>query len=203
MKLIQNQLFKGTREFEIVDDSVFVCIKSPFKQEKLTVDISTLNPEPVVNGSELEFHSRAKSESLFSLLLYRANTLIQRVLEEGGAFAGVEAVSHESSRPEAPGWNVYEEPPEFDKPDGTRQEYEVPSINVGRVDEDIAMLRTYLNEEDIKPLLNALEALKSEPQNEAIFQQMVDAYNKLGFHQGAVLTYAPYLKALLSRTIWS
>ena len=36
MKLIQKDLLKGTREFEIVDDVVNVRIKKPFKEEKLT-----------------------------------------------------------------------------------------------------------------------------------------------------------------------
>ena len=58
MKLIQKRFLKGTREFEILDeDAVYVRIKGLLKEEKLTVSLSMLNPEPVVNGSELEFYS--------------------------------------------------------------------------------------------------------------------------------------------------
>lgn len=64
------------------------------------------------------------------------------------------------------------------------------------------MLKTYLDEGDIKPLLDSLERPNSEPQNEAAFQNMVEAYNDLGVRQGAVLTYAPYIKALLSGSVW-
>ena len=65
------------------------------------------------------------------------------------------------------------------------------------------MLKTYLDENDIKPLLDSLETLKAEPQNEAAFRETVDAFNDLGINQGAVLTYAPYLSVLLSQSIWS
>ena len=76
-----------------------------------------------------------------------------------------------------------------------------PPVIAERVDDDITMLKTYLDEDAIKPLLDSLETLKVEPQNEAAFQKMVDAYNDLGVNTGAVLTYAPYLKALLSQSI--
>ncbi|MEA1890977.1 MAG: hypothetical protein U9N50_14520 [Pseudomonadota bacterium] len=38
-----------------------------------------------------------------------------------------------------------------------------------------------------------------EPEDEAAYQKMLDAFNDLGIKTGAVLTYAPYLKALLSK----
>ena len=67
MKLIQKHFLKGSREFEIADDVINVRIKTPFKEEKLTVDLSILNPEPAVNGPFLEFHSRVKCGPLLSL----------------------------------------------------------------------------------------------------------------------------------------
>ncbi|MGD8743700.1 MAG: hypothetical protein PVH46_09775, partial [Granulosicoccaceae bacterium] len=124
-------------------------------------------------------------------------------LKQGISGAGVEAVSPESSQPEAPGWNVYEEPPEFGESDEARENISFQPVNAERVDADITMLKTYLDEADIRPLLASLETLKAEPQNEAAFQKVMDAYNELGFNQGAVLTYAPYLKVLLSQSIWS
>jgi hypothetical protein len=60
------------------------------------------------------------------------------------------------------------------------------------------MLERYLNAEEIKPLLTALETLKTEPGNESYFRQLVTAFDDLGPQQGAVLTYAPYINILLS-----
>jgi hypothetical protein len=60
------------------------------------------------------------------------------------------------------------------------------------------MLERYLDVEEIKPLLTALEALKAEPGNESYFDQLVKAFEGLGSQQGAVLTYAPYVSILLS-----
>lgn len=210
IKLIQKRFFKGTREFEIIDDTVYVRMKGLLKEEKSTVGLSILNHEPVVNGSELEFHARAKREPLLSLFINSPNAeefnafvdaLKQRVLGEDRAYAGVEAVSPETSRSEALGWNVYEEPPDFDETDETRERISYQTVNAERLDKDITMLKTYLDEGDIGPLLDSLKTLKEEPQNEVAFQKMVDAYNDLGIIQGAVLTYAPYLKVLLSESI--
>ena len=210
MKLIQKRFFKGTREFEIIDDTVYVRMKGLLKEEKSTVGLSILNPEPEVSGSELEFHALAKREPLLSLFINNpndeefntfVNALRQRVLGENRANAGVEAVSPETSRSEALGWNVYEEPPDFDETDETRERISYQAVNAERLDKDITMLKTYLDEGDIGPLLDSLKTLKEEPQNEVAFQKMVDAYNDLGIIQGAVLTYAPYLKVLLSESI--
>lgn len=212
MKLRQKQFLKGTREFEIIDDAVFVRIKGLLKAEKLTVSLSMLDPEPVLNGSELEFHGRGGRGPLLSLILNEPNavefiafidTLKQRILEEGNSFASIEAASPDTSLPEAPGWNVYEEPPEFEESGDTQDKSSFQPVNAERLDEDITMLKTYLEEDDIRPLLDSLETLKADPQNEAAFQSVVDAYNDLGANQGAVLTYAPYLKILITNTFWS
>lgn len=71
-------------------------------------------------------------------------------------------------------------------------------IRVESLDSSISMLRQHLDIEEIKPLLAALEALKAEPENESCFDRMVNAFEDLGSHQGAVLTYAPYVGILLS-----
>lgn len=211
-KLKQKRFFQGTREFEIIDDAVYVRIKGLLKEEKLAVDVSTLNPEPLVNGSELEFHGRSRQGPMLSLFLNNPNaeefnvfvdTLKQRALEKGNATSGAGTTSSETSRPEAPGWNVYDEPPDFEDSDETRESTSFEPVNADRINDDITMLKTYLDETDIKPLLDSLETLKAEPQNEAAFQKMVDAFNDLGITQGAVLTYAPYVKVLLSRSVWS
>jgi hypothetical protein len=72
------------------------------------------------------------------------------------------------------------------------------SIDVSDIDLAIRMLTTYLDRQDINPLLSALETLKTDPHNEAYQQQVVDTFNDLGVMQGAVLTYAPYLNIFVS-----
>ena len=209
MKLVQKRFLKGTREFEIVDDAVYVRIKSLFKEEKLTVDLSTLDPEPVINGSELAFFSPHKGRAVFSLLLNNPNaekfnafvdTLKQKITGEDNSIASVEAVSPETAQ-SALARNVYEEPPEFVESDNTHKAIDFQPVNTERLGTDITMLKNYLDEDDIKPLLDSLETLKAEPQNEAAFQKMMDAFNDLGINQGAVLTYATYLKILVSKYV--
>jgi len=74
------------------------------------------------------------------------------------------------------------------------------SMPVDGADIDLAtkMLRTYLDTQDINPLLIALETLKTEPDNEAYQTEVINAFNKLRGMQGAVLTYAPYLNIFIS-----
>jgi len=97
MKLVQKHFLKGTREFEIADDVVNVRFKTPFKEEKFTVMLTILNPEPVVNEQFLEFHSRVKCGPLMSLLINKPNAekfnafvneLKQRARQEYNALPG-------------------------------------------------------------------------------------------------------------------
>lgn len=203
MKLVQKQFLKGSREFEIADDAVYVRIKSPLKEEKLTVTLSILNPEPVVNEPFLEFHSRVKCGPLLSLLIDKPNAqefnafvneLKQRARQEYNAFAGLKT----GSIPEGLAANVYEEPPEFDESGQNRANKDARQVNVTRVDEAIQMLRQHLDGEDIEALLAALEALRTQPENASHFAQLIKAFDDMGPRQGAVLTYAPYVSILLS-----
>ena len=203
MKLVQKQFLKGSREFEIVGDTVNVRIRTPFKEEKITVVLTVLNPEPVVNKPFLEFHSRVKCGPLLSLVLDKPDTetfnafvneLKQRAREEYNAFAGLKA----GSRPERLAGNVYEEPPDFDEPAKNRPGKTGKSVSIANVDSAIQMLKQHLDVEDIKPLLTALEALREGPESESCFDQLVKSFDDLGPRQGAVLTYAPYVSVLLS-----
>lgn len=202
IKLKQKHLLKGTREFEILDDSIFVRITAPFKKERLTVSLTTLNPEPVVNTPYLVFHSRLNGEPLLSLFLDKPNTeefndfvgTLKRALEKYKVFPGAEA---NSSLPELNG-NVYHEPPDIDESDQFRLRGNAQAVDVARIEHAIQMLETYLASEDIKPFLAALEALKAEPQNASRLAEVVKTFNDLGITQGAVLTYAPYISILLS-----
>ncbi|MDH3635481.1 MAG: hypothetical protein OES20_12360 [Gammaproteobacteria bacterium] len=203
MKLVQKQLLKGTREFEIVDDVVNFRIKTPLKEEKLSIDLSILNPEPAVNEPFLEFHSRVKCGPLLSLLIDKPNSqefnafveeLKQRARQEYNAFAGLKA----GSLPEGLAANVFEEPPEFDESEQVRIETKVKPVRVADIDIAIQMLGQHLDAEEIKSLLTALEALKAEPENELCFGQLAKEFDDMGPRQGAVLTYAPYVGILLS-----
>lgn len=207
MKLVQKQFLKATREFELSEDAVLVRINGLLKTEKSTVSLSMLDPEPVINGSELEFHDRNRRGPLLTLILNNPSieefnrfieTLRKYILNE--ATVSTDGVSPGNTQVEAPGWNVYDEPPDFDE---AKEENSFKSASPDRIEDDINMLKTYLDEKDIGPFIESLEALKAEPQSEAAFQGVVNAYNALGSHQGAVLTYSTYLKVLLSSAIWS
>ena len=210
MKLVQKRFLQGTREFQITGDAVYVRKKGLLKEERLTVSLSKLNPEPVMKGTELEFHSLAKGETLLSLFLNMPSTgefnafidtLKQQIQSNDNAYAGLQDVHPVSPPQEARDWNVYDEPPEFAEPTAKREKVSFRPVNPARVEEDIAMLKTYVQEAEVKPLIEALEELMEEPENEAVQQKIVDIFNGLGFYQGAVLTYAHYLKVLLSESI--
>jgi len=72
------------------------------------------------------------------------------------------------------------------------------SIQVADIDVALQMLRRYLNAQDINPLLSSLETLRTDTQNEAYQEQVINAFNELGPQQGAALTYAPYLQIFVS-----
>lgn len=203
MKLIQKQFLKGKREFEIADDVVNVRYKTPFKEEKLTVMLTILNPEPVVNKPWLEFHSRVKCDPLLSLLIDKPNAedfngfvneLKQRARQEYNAFAGLKA----GSLPEAMSANVFDEPPDFEESGKRQTGKKMKPVSVANIDNAMQMLVQYLESDEITPLLNAMEALKEDPQNESHLTHLVKAFDDLGPRQGAVLTYAPYISLLLS-----
>ena len=203
MKLVQKQLFKGRREIEIVDDTVSFRVKTRLKENSLTVDLRMLNPEPVVNGPILEFHSRVKCDPLITLLIDKPDAktfnafvdeLRKRARQEYNAFAGLRS----GSMPEAMAANVFDEPPDFDEPSKQRADKKARPVRVADIDISIEMLQRHLDAEDIESVLDALRALRQHPENEACLTQLVEAFDGLGSRQGAVLTYAPYVGILLS-----
>ncbi|WP_018233550.1 hypothetical protein [Thioalkalivibrio thiocyanodenitrificans] len=204
MKLTQKRLFKGYQEFEIIDDYVRIRCKAPFRDVvELTVMLTILNPEPVITRSCLSFTSRVNGEALLTLHLGRpdteafnafVNALKQRAMDEYQAFAGLKPVMRSTGLETI----VYEEPPDLDdtfqdKPAKVRND-----LDIARIDEAIQMLVTYLDPDDIRPFVTAMEALKTDPKNADLQLQVVNAFNDLGSRQGAVLTYAPYIGVLLS-----
>jgi hypothetical protein len=98
MKLIQKHFIKGMQEFELGSDDIRVRIKTPFKEKQISVVLSTLNPEPVVNKSRLEFYGRVKCGPMLSLYRDKPNkedfnafveALKKQALKEYNGFLGV------------------------------------------------------------------------------------------------------------------
>ena len=50
-RIVQKHPDRGTREFELVDDAIEYRIKSQFGDEELSVVLSVLAPEPVIELS--------------------------------------------------------------------------------------------------------------------------------------------------------
>ena len=203
-KLVQKQLLSGSREFEITDDILYVRIKSLLKEQQLSVDLSTLDPEPVINGSELEFFNPHKGRTVFSLLLNKPNSkefnAFVSSLKQAISGETTESVSAEKAQ-SALAMNMHEEPPEFTEAGRSHEKAAFEPIIVERLSEDIDMLNTYVKDDEIKPLMSALETLKTEPDNEAAYNKAFEAFNNLGITQGAVLTYAHYFKVLVSESM--
>ncbi len=202
-KLTQKHLLKGTHEYEIVDDQVIVRVKAPFKQETmLSVTMAVLDPDPVITRSHLEFVSRVNGEPLLSLALSRpnvsefndfVNTLKQKAQAEYNTYSGINV----ASPPATPAGTTDEEPPEFEDV-STADIVKGKTISVEGVREAIGMLETYANSEEIKPMIAALEALADAPEDHSCLVEVASQFEKLGPAQGAVLTYAPYIIAMLS-----
>lgn len=204
-KLIQKHLIKGTQEFEIVDDTVNIHMKSPFKKEEtLTVMLAVLNPEPIISKSLLEFTSRVNNEALISLYLAKpnakefnafVNVLKQKAQQEYNAFAGLKA----NTSPTLEG-NVYDAPPEFEDTQQKTTELTRKPVRVEAVEESIHMLSEYVGGDEIDSLLSALKALQSDPENIENLSILAKEFDALGPTQGAVLTYAPYIGVLLTNS---
>ena len=73
-----------------------------------------------------------------------------------------------------------------------------PLVDLYRIETSIKMLKQYLAEDDIAPLIDVLESLAADPRNEVLLGQLSDIFDGLGFLQGAVLTYAPYISIVLA-----
>ena len=201
-KLKQKSLTRGRQEFEILEDCVEVRIKLPFKtEETMTVMLTVLDPEPVISQSDLHFNSRVNGEPLISLFLGKpntrdfnafVNTLKQRAMEAFNAFAGlrpaIPPAEHDA--------NVFDEPPDFEEADHvTRIRQDLVPV---RIAEALQMLKQNMQEDEVRSLILALEAVEVDPSNQGLMGKAVDAFNELGPNQGAVLTYAPYVSIILS-----
>ena len=202
-KLIQKHFLHGTQEFELQDNLIKVKINSLLKGKKeFDVVLAMLNPEPVISKSQLDFHSRVKCRPLLSLYLNKPNpeefnefvsALKQRAQAEYDAISGIRIAAKSATL----NGNSYEEPPEFNDT-SLADICKDKTINVEEVENAIRMLETYVNNEEIHPLIEALESLKQTPGDHLKLVKVATVFNELGSSQGAVLTYAPYISILLS-----
>lgn len=202
-KLVQKHLLKGTQVFEIVDEQINVHLKSRFgKEETWTVMLAVLNSEPVISKSLLEFTSRVNSEPLLSLFLAKPNPhefnafvglLKQKIQDEFSAFAGLKP-----GMPAGMEANVFEEEPTIEGAGGSRKPKNKKQLRAEDIESTIGMLKSQLGSDDIAPFLAALETLQSDPMNDAHLARVMDEFRDLGPLQGAVLSYGPYLIAVLS-----
>ncbi len=201
--LVQRRLL-AVQELEIGDDSVQVRIKAPFREEeRLSVFLTVLSPEPVITPSRLEFNSRVNGEPLLSLYPGKPNprefnafvaTLKERAQAAYDAFTGMRS----APEAETPPGNLADAPADLDDGEDLGTTKVRGEVDVDALDTSIRMLRTYLEGEHIAPLLSALEALRADPGNEARRARLGEVFAALGPAQGAVLTYAPYIIVLLS-----
>ena len=73
-KLVQKHLLHGKQTLELHDDFIKVTTHRRWKGKKtLDIELAMLNPEPVINHSRLNFHSRVKCGALISLYLNKPN----------------------------------------------------------------------------------------------------------------------------------
>lgn len=173
--LEQKHPLKGSREFALVDDEIQYTIKSPLRTEELSVVLSVLDPEPVISGSMLSFLSQVNREPLVDFFLDKPDK------ETFDAFIKTmqQRISEEDfGRLRVRGNGV--------------------NVSVEQLDESIEMLHKYVNTAEIEVLLSAMVELKADPDDTKCLKNVADAFNELGFVQGQVITYAPYINFLLS-----
>jgi len=176
-RIVQIHPDRGTREFELVDDSIEYRISSRFVDEELSVVLSVLSPEPVVDGAMMYFISEVNREALIKLFVDLPDaetfaefvrTLKQRIREED--FGRLSAANRKSA------------------------------ITQEQVDTTIRMLETNMDLAGIDDLLSTLRSLSEAPDDHERLNRVVEAFDGLGVQQGPVLTYAPFFTTLLSST---
>jgi hypothetical protein len=173
--LQQKHPIRGTREFRLSDDEVQYSIQSPVKSESLSVVLSVLDADPVIAGSTLSFVSLVNREPLVEFFLDKPN---KAAFDEFISVMRARIIDEDFARRRVKGGGS--------------------AVDRQGVRESIEMLRTYVNPDDIGDLLDALTALEASPDDAACLVKVADAFNALGFVQGQVITYAPYINFLLS-----
>ena len=71
-------------------------------------------------------------------------------------------------------------------------------IDAARIAASIEQLQEHFGTDGVATLVAVLEAMKLDPQESALMDQLFEAFNGLGVMQGAVLTHVPYLTVIMS-----
>ena len=100
LTLIQKHILHGTQVLELHDDVIKVSITSLVHGNKQReVELAMLNPEPVIDKSQLHFHSRVRCSALLSLYINKPNAqefnafvkaVQTKAQNEFNAFAGLQ-----------------------------------------------------------------------------------------------------------------
>ena len=70
-----------------------------------------------------------------------------------------------------------------------------------RIDESIGLIKQFIQDPAIEPLISALEALKDDPGNASLLNDLSETFASMNVVQGAVLIYAPYIGTIVSNTM--
>jgi len=54
----------------------------------------------------------------------------------------------------------------------------------------IQLLKTHVTDASVKPFIAILEAIKLQPDDSSLKEQLYEEFQNLGIYQGAILTYA-------------
>ena len=174
-KIVQKHPDRGTREFELVDDAIEYRISSPFGDEALSVVLSVLSPEPVVDGLMMYFLSEVNREALIKLFVD---------LPDADTFAGFVRTLKQ---------RISEE--DFGKLSADNRQ---SAITREQVDTTIRMLETNMDPLSIDELLRTLRKLSDTPDDHERLNQVVEAFHSLGIEQGSVLSYTSFFNTLVS-----
>ena len=176
-RILQKHPDRGTREFELIGDAIEYRMSSPFGDEELSVVLSVLSPEPIVDGSMMYFVSEVNREALIKLFVD---------LPDAETFAGFVRTLQQRIKEE-----------DFGR---LNAENRKSAITKEEVDTTIRMLETYMDPASIKELLTTLRSLSAAPGDHDRLNRVLEAFNGLGVRQGAVLSYATFFNTLLSDT---
>ncbi|KAA3631838.1 MAG: hypothetical protein DWQ08_04355 [Proteobacteria bacterium] len=203
-RLTQKHLFKGIQDLEIVDSELKIRKKSPFKPAvHSSIPLAVLDPEPLLSPAIVSFASRVSGQTLVSLAIGKPDdrTFNDFVTELKGrvlAASGAASMQAADGRAAALDGNVQDMPSEFTGDDDSIPIRIRHEVKRDELEQAIVMLKTHLNDAGIEPFIEAMEELKSDPNDEARLIEVARLFAGLGIGQGAVLTYAPYLGFLLS-----
>lgn len=177
IKIVQKDPDRGTREFELVDDAIEYRISSPFGDEELSVVLSVLSPEPVVDGSMMYFLSEVNREALIKLFVD---------LPDAETFAGFVRTLKSRIKEEDFG--------------NLSSDNRKSAITQEQVDTTIRMLENNIDPASIDELLSTLRDLSEVPGDRELLNRVVEAFHSLGMQQGQVLSYTSFFNTLLSST---